>query len=427
MFHQPDRDRWEQVVDTPLPEWIQVQQKFPSIEEKDITAAVCRELSRPEIRHYLRPGLSVAIGVGSRGLASLHTLVAATVRAVKDAGCSPFIIPAMGSHGGATAAGQVKLLEEYGITEATVGAPIYSSMDVVEIGKLPSGLPIYFDKRALSTDLLIPINRIKPHTSFRGQVESGLTKMLVIGFGKHKGATALHKEGFKHLSTRLKDAVQIIEHQTPFGFGLGIVENAYHRVALVEAVPATILIEREAELLNRARQLMARLQFKELDVLVVGSIGKNISGTGMDPNVTGRFATSIEGELRVERIVVLGLTPETRGSAVGLGMADVTTARVIHEMDSDTTWINCVTSTNLQSARIPIFMPNDLMAIQLAIKTCPRDDPKQVRIAWIHNTLALEQIYISEALWGEIAGHSEFTPINKLGTVPFDIDGNLMW
>ncbi len=196
MLRQPDRTRWERLVDTPLPEWIQIQQTFPSIEEKDVTAAVRRELSRLEIRHYLRPGLSVAIGVGSRGLASLRTLVATTVAVLKEAGCSPSIVPAMGSHSGANAAGQREILAKYGITEATVAAPICSSMEVVEIGKLSNGLPIYFDKGALSADLLIPINRIKPHTSFRGLVESGLTKMLVIGFGKHAGATALHREGF---------------------------------------------------------------------------------------------------------------------------------------------------------------------------------------------------------------------------------------
>ncbi len=251
--------------------------------------------------------------------------------------------------------------------------------------------------------------------------------MLVIGFGKHTGATALHKEGYTSFSQRLLEALDIVRGKTPFRFGLGVVEDSHNQIALVKAIPAEVLPERETELLKLARQLMPRLQFNYLDVLVVGCVGKDISGMGMDPNITGRFTTNIEGELKANKIVVLDLTFGTCGNAVGLGMADVTTERVLHKLDLDATWINALTSTLLQSVRIPVFMLNDRQAIQLAVKTCNCADSAQVRIAWIHNTRDLETIYVSEALWSDIAIQSEFIQSGELEAVPFDSMGNLKW
>lgn len=426
MLHPPDRQRWARLVDVSLPRWVPVRQMFPAPIEPDVAAAVRRELARPEIRSAFQPGMKVALGVGSRGLASLRTLVATTVTVLKEADCEPFIVPAMGSHGGATAEGQQEVLAGYGVSEATVGAPVRSSMETVQIGQV-DGVPFYFDRLALGADLVIPINRVKPHTSFRGPVESGLLKMLAVGFGKHAGATALHSAGFGRLSLRLDAARDILCTHTPFGFGLATVENAAHQVALVEAVPANDLATREPALLDLARGWMARLQFDRLDVLVVGAIGKNVSGTGMDPNVTGRSATGLPGTLEVAKIVVLDLTPETHGNATGLGMADVTTERVIEQLDLDATWINGLTSTSLANARIPIFLPNDQLAMQLAVKTCGRADPREARIAWIHSTMELEHIYVSEPLWNDIQDDSAFVLDGEAEAMPFTSDGMLQW
>ena len=426
MLHPPDRQRWARLVDVPLPRWVAVRQVFPAPAEPDVAAAVRRELARPEIRCTLRPGMAVALGVGSRGLAALPTLVATTVAVLKQAGCEPFIVPAMGSHGGATAEGQQEVLAGYGVTEATVGAPIRSSMETTDIGQV-DGVPLYFDRLALGADLVIPINRVKPHTSFRGPIESGLLKMLAVGFGKHAGATALHSAGFGRLGLRLDAARDLLCAHTPFGFGLATVENAAHGVALVEAVPANELATREPVLLDMARGWMARLQFDRLDVLVVGAIGKNVSGTGMDPNVTGRSATGLPGTLEVAKIVVLDLTHETHGNATGLGMADVTTERLVEQLDLDATWINGLTSTSLSNARIPIFLPNDRMAMQLAVKTCGCADPREARIAWIRSTLELERIYISEPLWNDVRNDPAFALDGEAEAMPFTSEGMLRW
>jgi hypothetical protein len=423
----PDRDGWQSLAEVPIPHWVPVRQKFDATREEDVAGAVRRELARPDIQEHLQPGKSVAIGVGSRGLASLREIVAATVTVLKEAGCEPFIIPAMGSHGGATAQGQIATLAELGVTETTAGAPMRSSMEVVEVGRLPGGTPLYFDRLAMQADLVIPINRIKPHTSFHGQIESGLVKMLAIGLGKHAGAVALHAEGFDGMSERLCEALPILQANTPFSFGLATVENAYHEVAQVEAIPSNRLLERETALLGQARRCMARLLFDELDVLVIREIGKDVSGTGMDPNVTGRSATGASGTIHVNRIVVLDLTAHTAGNATGLGMADVTTERVVRALDLHATWINALTSTNLPSSRIPIFMPNDRLAIAAALKTCGKSDPAQARVAWVQNTLSLDAIRISEPLWKEIADRPEFTQAGEPSQLPFDHEGNLVW
>lgn len=427
MFQLPDWSRWADLVDVPLPRWVRVRQQFSAPHEPDVAAAVRRELARPEISRHLRPGLSVALGVGSRGLAELSMLVAATVAALREAGCEPFIVPAMGSHGGATATGQAALLADYGIDEERVGAPVRSSLDVVEIGRLGNGQPLFFDRLALAADLVVPINRIKPHTSFRGSVESGLTKMLAIGFGKHAGATTLHSGGFDQLSQRLDEAQELILAKTPFRFGIATLENANHNVALVEAVAAEWLATREPELLKLAKSWMPRILVDELDMLVVGWIGKDVSGTGMDPNVTGRSATGAAGDLRAKRIVVLDLTPATHGNATGLGMADVTTERVVRQLDLDATWINGLTSTNLAGARIPMFMPNDRMAIQLGLKTCGQPETQEARVVWVRSTLDLQTIWMSESLWNAVQDQSAFSSDGSLEEMIFDERDQLRW
>ncbi len=423
----PDYAAIQRLLTVPLPLWMPVRQVFERPVETDVAAAVRRELARPEIRHYINPGQRVALAVGSRGIHNLAAILAAAVQALKEAGCQPFIVPAMGSHGGATAEGQQALLAHYGVTPQAVGAEIRSSMDVIEIGQLGGGLLVYFDRLALEADLVIPVNRIKPHTSFHAPLESGLAKMLTVGLGKHAGALALHSAGFPCLGGFIRAALSIVQQRTPFGFGLALLENAYQETAHIEAVPGEALPVREPELLALARQWMGRLQFETLDVLVVGQIGKDISGTGMDPNVTGRSPTGLPGKPQVNKIVALDLTPGSEGNAVGLGMADITTQRLIGKVDLASTWINALTSTVLHNARLPLFMPDERRAIQLALQTCNQLDPARARAAIIRDTLQVESLLLSQALWDEVRGDPRFTPLGQLRPLPCDAHANLAW
>ena len=427
MITKPESSYWEKLVTVPMPHWIRVRQRFDSPAGINIAESVRNEFAKPKIRDFLRPGLSVAVGVGSRGIASLTTLVKETIDALKAADCAPFIVPAMGSHGNATAAGQVALLADYGVTEKEMGVPIRATMEAELIGQLSTGLPLYFDKHALDADLVVPICRIKPHTGFRGGIESGITKMLGIGFGKHIGAQAMHQRGFKMMAAHLLEAQELLLRNTPFGFGIAAVENAYKQTSLVEAIPALALATREPQLLQLARSWMARLPMEHLDVLVVYEIGKNISGVGMDPNITGRYFNDVESDMQVQRIVVLNLTPATHGNAQGIGMADVTTERVVRQIDLNAMWVNATTSGALPNSRIPIFMPHDRAAIQLAIKTCGQADFGQAQVAWIHNTAELGVFYAAEALWATLAGNPTLSQDGAPTPIPFNPDGSLTW
>ena len=411
---------WQRhLADVALPDWIAVRQAFADEREPDLAAAVRRELGRPEVQVELTRGARVAVGVGSRGLAGLAEITRATIEVLLEAGCEPFIVPAMGSHGGATADTQSALIAGYGVTEANMGAPLRSSMDAVEMGRLANGMPVYFDRAALEADLVVPINRIKSHTSFRGPVESGLAKMLVIGFGNHLGAQAIHARGYRSFADNLLEARALLLPQIPFRFGLASLENAHGAVARVEAVTAAALATREPGLLLEAKRLQPRLPADQIDLLVVGQIGKNVSGLGMDPAVTGRYSTGLSSEVEVERLVVLGLTPESRGNAVGLGLADITTAEVVAAVDLDATWINATTSTSLSAARLPIAMPSVREALKLGVKTCGQPDPTRLRAVWIDNSSRLDELRVSEGLWRELEGRAEF---ERLGTFELGFD-----
>jgi hypothetical protein len=404
---------------------VPVRQRFPSPREPDLAAAVRRELDRPEIRRHLRPGASVALGIGSRGLTGLAEIAAATVAALREAGCEPFVAPAMGSHGGATAAGQTALLAAYGVTESALGVPVRSDMGATELGRLANGMPVYADRIALGADLVLPINRIKSHTSFRGPVESGLTKMLVIGFGNHLGAQAIHARGYRHFSDNLLEARDLVLAQLPFHFGIATVENAAGEVARVEAVTAEALAEREPALLREAKALLPRLPVPDPDLLVIDLLGKDISGVGIDPGITGRYAGALRNEVAVERLVVLGLTPASKGNAIGLGLADITTEEVADAVDLDATWINATTSTSLAAARLPIAMPSAREALRLALRTCGQPDPERGRGVWIEHTGALEEVRVTEALAAELDGGDGLTQLGPSVATTFGPDGAL--
>ncbi|KSU80260.1 MULTISPECIES: lactate racemase domain-containing protein [Fictibacillus] len=400
--------------DIALPKMMKVKQSFHAPELDDTAQAVQQTLKETGVLSRISPGDRVAIAAGSRGVADLPILVRETVNAVISAGGSPFIVPAMGSHGGATAEGQREVLEQLGVTEASVGAPIVSSMEVVQTGTLENGLPVYTDKNAASADKVIVINRIKPHTAFRGPVESGLMKMITIGLGKQKGAEAAHAYSFKYMAEHVPQMAKMVMAKIPIIFGLGSIENAYDRPAKIVAVPAEEMEEREPGLLLEAKVLMPKILFDPMDVLIVEEIGKDISGDGMDPNITGRYATPYAyGGPDVSRIVVLGLTEKTHGNANGIGLADTTTRKLFNSISWEKGYANSLTSTVTSVIKVPMVLEDEEMAIKAAIKTCNARDLTRARVVRIPNTLDLQHIWISESLREEAEAHSDIEILSE--------------
>jgi hypothetical protein len=414
------------VADVELPRMFPVRQKFDGahIEPADIPEAVFSQMSRPEVAGRIRPGMSVAITGGSRGVTNYAAAIRAIVDFVKGAGAHPFIFPAMGSHGGATAEGQRALLAGYGITEESMGCPIRATMETVYLGDTPNGMHIYGDKYACAADAVILCNRIKAHTAFEGPYESGLMKMAVIGMGKQHGAEQVHKDGFSQLGSLLPTIGRVVFDHSPIIAGVGLVENAFDQTCLVRALTAEEIWTEEPQLLSYAKGRMGRLYTRDLDVLIVDRIGKDMSGDGMDPHITGRFAVPhMHGALKVQHIAVLDLTAETHGNCNGIGLADVTTKRLVDKIDPGATFPNVITSTVLLTPKIPLFAGSDRACIQIALRTCnyiDRDRPRMVRI---RDTKHIGEIWMSEALLDEAAqdpalevlGQSEKWPFNDRG------------
>lgn len=415
-------------LDVPLPRMVHVRQKFDRPRLASVTATVVEQFKRPEVRAKVKPGMTIAVGCGSRGINNIAECTKQVIAELKALGAKPFIFPAMGSHGGATAEGQREVLEGYGITEATMGCPVHSQMDVVELGKLDSGMPVYMDKLAAAADGVVLICRVKPHTNFRAPIESGIVKMMTIGMGKIIGATTLHTDGMDAFGELLPNAARLIMAKKNFLIGVAMVENAADETAIIEAVPGEQVFDREPVLQAKAKSLMARLQFDEIDVLVVEKIGKNISGSGMDPNITGRNCRFTEWDMKplVKKIAILGLTPETHGNATGLGLADVITMRLYRDIDIAKTYANVITSTYLDGAGIPIIMNTDQEAIQLAVKTVVRVKPQDTKIVRVANTLEIMDIHVSEPLLPFVkANPSMFEIVGELEAFKFDAKGTL--
>lgn len=415
-------------LDIALPKMVTVRQKFDAPRITDIASAVSVEFSKPEIRSGVKPGQVIAVGCGSRGIANIALIVKTAIRELQALGAKPFIFPSMGSHGAATAEGQKKVLEGYGITEASTGAPIRATMDTVIVGRLEDGTPVHMDRFAAEADAIIVINRVKPHTAFRGATESGITKMLAIGIGKILGAATYHQHGMDTFPELLPKVRDVNLGARKVLFGIGIVENAYDQTAHIEAIPAQEIGRREPVLQEMAKKLMPRLQFSEIDVLVIDEMGKNISGAGFDPNITGRNRRAVQWKQDplVKKIVVLGLTPESHGNATGIGGADVTTMRLYRDLDVGATYANIITSMNLDGAAIPIVMNTDRDAVSLAVKTVVRVKPENCRIVHIRNTLDLGEIQVSETMLPEIKAKPDRFQIVSPATPPaFDAAGNL--
>ncbi|RBW70069.1 lactate racemase domain-containing protein [Bacillus taeanensis] len=412
--------------DIPLPKMVKVKQHFDDTKIENVTEAVTEKLKRDAIQQKVKPGMEIAIAVGSRGMDRLVEITAATVQFLKELGATPFIVPSMGSHGGATAEGQREVLAHLGVTEESVKAEIRSSMEVIKLGQLENGLPVYIDKYASKADGIVVINRIKPHTAFRGQVESGIMKMISIGLGKQKGAEACHQLGFKYMAENVPAMAKMMMEKTPILFGFATLENAFDKVAKVEVLAAEEVEEKEPALQAQAKQLLPKIFFDQIDVLVIDEIGKNISGDGMDPNITGRYPTPYaHGGPEVNKMVVLDLTPETEGNANGVGTADFTTQRLVDKMNLEFTYANGLTSTVVAPTKIATTLPNDHQAIQAAIKTCNILDFTKVKMVRIKNTLEISEIEVSEALLEHVIEHENLEQISELKEMEFNENGNL--
>ncbi|MDE0963211.1 MAG: lactate racemase domain-containing protein [Candidatus Latescibacteria bacterium] len=412
------------------PRMLRVKQKFEAPTLEDIPAAVRAEVQSLALDSKVTAGESVAISVGSRGIANIALIIKSLVEELKALGLEPFLVPAMGSHGGGVAEAQQAIIEGYGVTEEYTGAPIKASMETVQVGETEDGVPVFFDKYAYEADHVAVVGRIKPHTDFVGEIESGLHKMMLIGLGKHKGAALYHQAIVHYSFDRIIRSVgQTVIDKCGVLLGLGLVENQYDKTALIKGVGAEELVEREKELLVLAKKWMPRLPFETVDLLIVDEIGKNISGAGMDTNVVGRkFHDNHAAEKeypKVTRILVRGLTEETHGNASGIGTAEYAHKRAIEEMDREITYINCMTGNHPSGAHIPLYFDTDRICIDRALETVGLVEPENAKVLRIHNTLELAEVLVSEAYLPEVEKRDDLEVIGEAEDMPFDANGDL--
>lgn len=393
------------LADVQIPKMFHARQTFPrqSIAPEDIPGIVEEQIAQPQFSEKIKPGMNIAITAGSRGIRNVGIITKAVVDAVKRRGANPFIVPAMGSHGGATAEGQKEMLAGFGITEEAMGCPIVSSMEVVELGYSSLGKLVVLDKNAYESDGIIVSCRLKPHNAFRGTHESGPCKMMTVGLGKQVGAQTVHSDGMGKIGQNIPTMAAVVLEKAPILFAIPCIENAYDETAMIEAILPENILEREAKLLEVAKANMPSLIVGEGDVLVVDEIGKNYSGTGVDPNITGTFSTEFaHGGIRVQRTAFLNLSEISHGNALGVGLASAITSKIFDVMDIEAMYPNCLTSTVLKSACIPCVVATDKEAIQLCIRTCNGIEGKPVRMVRIANSLHIGQIMLSEAYYEDV-------------------------
>jgi hypothetical protein len=416
--------------DIALPGWARIRQELDATDVGSIPDAIAREFAKPGIGDRIQPGATVALTAGSRGIDRIAEILRACVDEIRHRGGEPFVIPAMGSHGGATAEGQAALIAHYGVTEDAVGAPIRASMETVELGEVEGGVPVWFDRIAHDTaDLVIPVGRVKPHTDFRGPVESGLMKMIAIGLGKQHGASWFHAQGIATFGELIPKVAAFTLSKEPIPFGIAIVENGFSRTALLEAVPASRIFARESELLKVARGMLAGLPpVERVDVLIVDEIGKDVSGDGADPNVIHRAVVDsmdfTDAMPRVQRYIARGLTEDTDGNATGIGMFDFALERLVDAMDPVPTWMNMITAKSPQGARVPITVASDRQALTLAVASALKVEPGNARIMRIESTKHLEELHVSAPVLADLREMG--IPVELLDDVhpiAFDADG----
>jgi hypothetical protein len=415
-----------------LPRFVRVRQNFPRPPPLDLRATLAAEFGK--LRPRIKPGARIAVGIGSRGITHLKQIVAEVLTLLRAAGAEPFIFPAMGSHGGATPEGQREILASYDITEESMRTPIHASLEVRRVGETADGKPVWCSVEALAADGIVLINRVKPHTDFSGDLGSGLLKMAVVGLGKRAGAAAMHLAASELGHERaIRTMAGVLIRETPLLGGFAILENQFHETARIVVLPREEMEKGEDALLVEARRLMPLLPFDEIDLLIVDRIGKNISGTGLDPNVIMRSIDGYSSHLRradrpapfIRRIFVRDLTPETHGNAIGIGLADLTTTRLVHAMDTRISFVNALTALTPQSAKLPIYFDTDREAIDRALASLPLPDTATARIVRIADTLSLVEMEISESLWQEVKSRPAITAIGEPHEAPFDAEGNL--
>ncbi len=416
--------------EVPIPKLAKMRQVYDSARIEELEGHIRREMDRirgqiPDVK-----GKRLCITAGSRGIPELALIIKTICDKLKEFGAEPFVIPAMGSHGGGTAEGQKDYLDYcFGITEETMGVPILSSMEVVQYGELPDGTAVYCDKYAFESDGIIVLNKVKPHTDFRGPHESGMVKMMAIGLAKHIGAASFHTRGFASFTKRVPQVAELFLKKCPVAFGVGIVQNAYDHISELEIMPPEKIMERDAALLTIAKEKIANFKYPHIDVLVIDEIGKNISGNGHDPNVVGRNNSGLPGfkeVLDLKKLFIRGLNKETHHNACGLACADITTRKCVRDVDWDMTWTNVASCTQLNGAYIPMYMNNDKDALKVAIKTLNGIDYGKAKIVRIKDTLHMEEILVSEAYWEEAKHTPGVELVSEFKEMQFDENGDVI-
>jgi hypothetical protein len=411
------------------PQVYRVRQSFDRTVVRDIPATVKGEMKKLSLEKRIQPGQRIALTAGSRGVANIAVILKAAAEYLKSLGARPFIFPAMGSHGGATAEGQADLLAHYHVTEAFTGAPVLSSMEVVEIGRTEDGVPVFIDRNASQADWIIVVNRVKPHTKFKAPIESGLMKMMAIGMGKQKGAEYYHKAAIQFTFPKIiVDAGREVLKKAPVLCGLGMVENGYDETAKITALKPEELEGKERELLELAKQMMPKLPFNEIDLLIVDEMGKDISGVGIDPNVTGRNRDLIgvfPHPTDIKRLFVRDLTPNSNGNATGIGLADLTTKRLVDKINYPATYMNCITGISLEKASVPMHFESDQQAIQVALGSIGLTPPEKSKIVRIKNTLHVDEVEVSAAYADELKKRADLEILEGARPMSFDSQGNL--
>lgn len=415
---------------TTYPQLFRLRQQFEGPVVEDVAAEVEQQLASLSLSEKIQPGQSVAITAGSRGIANIHIIIRGISQHLKALGAEPFIVPAMGSHGGGTAEGQQQIIESYGITEEFCGCPIRASMDTVIVCNAAEGFPVHFDQQASGADHVFVCGRVKPHTGFHGDIESGLMKMMLIGLGKHAGALIYHRAIMNYSFGQIVRSVarEVLSKCRIVG-GLAIVENAYDETAKLAGVAPEKFEEEEKGLLVLAKQWMPRLPFDQVDVLAIDAIGKNISGSGMDTNVVGRkyldHRAADEEYPKVKKIIVRGLTAETHGNAAGIGLAEFCLSRVVEQMNMQATRVNCLTGGHPTGAMIPLDYETDRETLDMALSTIGLIPPEESRLMWIRDTLDVAEVECSAVYLEEAQQRSDLEVLTPLRDMPFDGDGNL--
>lgn len=409
-----------------IPKFARIRQNFDSSKIENIEEHINLQFQREEIKDTIKPGYTIGITVGSRGLANLPDIMKYMCNNIKALGATPYILPSMGSHGGAIAEGQANFIRGLGITEEYTGAEIKAGMEVVQLGTTETGLPAYYDKIANELDGVIVCGRIKAHTDLDGDIESGFHKMIAVGLGNHIGAQAVHAMGLDKAVPRIKSIARYVLKHSNIIFGVGLLENAYDETSHILFVPTDEIADSEADLLIQSKKQLPKFLFNDIDILIVDEIGKNISGNGMDPNIIGRGMIGYKNkEIRINKIVTLNTTKESGSNAFGVGLSDITTKRIFDKLETDAMYANAVTAIAINGVRIPIAMNSDKRAIQLAIRAVCSEEPKNIRIARIKDTLSMSEIFVSEGLLDEVKSNEKIEILSELKHFEFDEKGNL--